>query len=71
MSLFGLSLVNSEARAMGRHRDHGRQVRYRALGCLELLPSAREHGVRFFTFVTIPDRCQERYYVVVQTESCL
>ncbi len=72
LGIFGLSLVNSEAQARWSVTDvTGARfvtVRSDVWNCYHL----RENLVfDFFGFVTIPERCQEQYYVVVQTESCL
>lgn len=72
LSIFGLSLVNSQAQARWEAAAvTGAKfvaVRSDVWNCYRL----RETMVfDFFKFVTIPQRCQERYYVVVQTESCI
>jgi len=68
----GLSLVNSEAQARWSVSENlGARfvaVRTDVWNCYHL----REvMDFDFFNFVQIPDRCQEQYYMVVQTESCL
>ncbi len=72
LSIFGISLANSEAQARWAVDDvtGARFVAVRS----DLWNCYHMREVKtfdFFGFVTIPDRCQERYYVVVQTESCL
>lgn len=69
---FGLSLINSRAEARLAVNDvTGSKfvaTRSDVWNCYHL----RENiTFNFFGFVTIPERCQEQYYVTVQTETCL
>ena len=67
---FGLSIRNSEAQASNPYAaTFGAKfvaVRSDIWNCFRL----RENVHINFGVVTIPDRCQERYMVVVQTEAC-
>jgi hypothetical protein len=72
VNFFGLSIANSEAYARWAVTDvtGARFVAIRSdvWNCYRL----RENMVfDIFTMVTVPERCQEQYYVVVQTEACL
>jgi hypothetical protein len=67
---FGLSVINSEARASNPYAAaYGSRfvaVRSDIWNCYRI----RETMHFNFGMVTIPDRCQEQYMVVVQTEAC-
>jgi len=68
---FRLSVTNSEARASNPYRAvYGSKfvaVRSDIWTCFRIRDNISFH---FGGFVTIPDRCQESYMVVVQTEAC-
>jgi hypothetical protein len=68
--VLGLSVANSEARASDPYASaYGSKfvaVRSDIWSCFRI----RENVHVNFGVVTIPDRCQERYMVVVQTEAC-
>jgi len=68
---FGVSVTPSEARASNPYAAvYGSRfvaVRSDLWNCFRI----RENVHVNFGVVTIPDRCQERYLVVVQTEACL
>ncbi|RPH37940.1 hypothetical protein EHM92_01380 [bacterium] len=72
LSLFGFSVGNSEAQARNitSELDGAKFIAVRSdiWNCYHMRDNIT---FDFFGFVTIPDRCQERYSVVVQTESCL
>lgn len=72
LSIFGFTLKNSEAQARWAVTDvtGARFVTVRSdlWNCYRLRETKT---FQFFGIVDIPDRCQEQYYVVVQTESCL
>lgn len=72
LGLFGLTLTNSEAQARWAVTDvTGARfvaVRSDVWNCYRLRETMT---FDFFGLVAIPNRCQEQYYVVVQTESCL
>lgn len=72
LSVFGLMLTNSEAQARWSVTDvtGARFVAVRSdlWNCYHMRETMT---FDFFGFLSIPDRCQEQYYVVVQTESCL
>lgn len=69
LNAIGLSVANSEAQARDLQASYGTRfvaVRSDLWNCFRVRENIRVD----FGLVTIPDRCQESYLVVVQTEAC-